>query len=57
MVVFFTERDLVSFGDYLLSDERKEKILSNPEFEGRLEEDLKQVYDADLANWSEMQQK
>lgn len=57
MKIFFEEKDLVSFGEYLLSDERKELILNHPEFEGRGEEALKDVYDADLGNWSAKQQR
>jgi len=56
MKIFFEEKDMVSFGEYLLSDERKELILNHPEFEGRTEEALKDVYEADLTNWSRKQQ-
>lgn len=52
MITFFEEKDLVSFGEYLLSDERKQMILDNPEFENRSEDDLKIVYHADLFNWA-----
>lgn len=50
----FTQADLVSFGNYLLSDERKDLVLSNPSFSiEQARENLKEVSDADLANWGE----
>lgn len=54
----FTEADLVSFGNYLLSDERKDLVLSNQSFSiEQARENLKGVSDADLANWGEGQKK
>ena len=54
----FTQADLVSFGNYLLSDERKDLVLSNPSFSiEQARENLKVVSDADLANWGEGQEK
>lgn len=48
----FTQADLISFGNYLLSDERKDLVLSNPSFSiEQARENLKGVSDADLANW------
>ena len=58
MVIFFTEEDLVSFGEYLLSDERKQKVEENwPNTSEILESNLKKVHDADLANWAYSAQK
>ena len=58
MVIFFTEEDLVSFGEYLLSDERKQKLEENwPDTSEILESNLKKVHDADLANWAYSAQK
>ena len=47
-----TVADLVSFGNYLLSDERKEKKMSDPEFnEEQKVESLKRVSHAEISNW------
>ena len=54
MITYFDEKDLVSFGEYLLSDIRRNTILEHPEFKGKTEEDLKIVYHIDLLNWSEL---
>lgn len=51
MITFFTEKDLVSFGEYLLSQERTTMILEHPEFKDRTADCLQSVYEADLANW------
>lgn len=50
----FTERDLVSFGEYLLSEKREQRIrqssIENPD--GPSYEDQKgYVHDADIQNW------
>lgn len=42
----FTEKDLVSFGNFLLSKERQESVSA---------ENQNAVTDADLANWKEAQ--
>lgn len=55
MVTYFEEEDLVSFGGYLLSEERKKSILEHPEFKDKTEEDLKIIYQIDLLNWSEIE--
>ena len=50
----FTETDLVSFGSYLLSKEREERIMaSNGAIPG--EEAKRSVHDADIANWKDQQ--
>ena len=53
MTVFYDEKDLVSFGNYLLSEERKELFKNNPNFpDGELlEERLSAVHLADFENW------
>jgi hypothetical protein len=53
MVTYFNRKDLVSFGNYLLSDERKERFKINPNFRNGelLKERLSQVHHADVENW------
>lgn len=41
----FSEKDLVDFGNYLLSEERAETIENK--------ENINQVHDVDIANWKE----
>ncbi len=58
MVTYFNKSDLVKFGEYLLSEERKNLIKSHPGFEpSTIEHRLKQVSHADVANWIEKQKK
>lgn len=54
MVLYFNKKDLIKFGNYLLSDERKELIFSHPDksIEGK-EEALKTVSHADFENFLE----
>lgn len=55
MVVFFEERDLVSFGNYLLSDNRT-KMFDNMKEENKDDENYidtrNSVNHADLENWA-----
>lgn len=54
----FTKKDLVKFGEYLLSEERENRLKqSSKENPNGLpyKESKRFVYDADLANWSEKQ--
>ena len=55
MVMYFTEEDLASFGQYLLSDERREMIerASIGETQDVLQNRLKNVSNLDLANWAQ----
>ena len=50
----FTKKDLVKFGEYLLSEERENRlrqtIKENPN-SLPYKESKRSVYDADLANW------
>lgn len=49
----YSEKDLVSFGTYLLSDERTANIKAN-KIEGlKLSDRIWNVFDADLSNWKE----
>lgn len=51
----FTEKDLVSFGNYLLSVERTMLVFSNPETsDEHKQESLMQVSDSDVQNWLEV---
>ncbi len=55
MVMYFIEEDLASFGQYLLSDERREMIerASIGETQDVLQDRLKNVSNLDLANWAQ----
>lgn len=44
----FTEKDMASFGDYLLSNERKELVMSHPQF---YPEKLNRVGAGDWDSW------
>ena len=52
----YSEADLVSFGEYLLSQEREERLkqtsVENPKALP-YEERFRNVFEADLANWKE----
>lgn len=59
MVTYFNKKDIVSFGNYLLSEKRKERFkqsfdeaiknsFNNPI---SLEEKLSEVHHADVENW------
>lgn len=52
----FTLTELVSFGKYLLSKERKKLVQSHP-IKGGLSERLSKVSDADIANWKDLKAK
>ena len=55
-IYYFTTEDLVSFGNYLLSEVRTETKMQHPEFDQeQKEESLKHVSHADVANWFETQ--
>jgi len=52
MVTSFNRKDLVSFGNYLLSEERRELFKQHPDLgENQLEERLANVHHADFSNW------
>ena len=55
-IYYFTREEMVSFGNYLLSDARTEAKMQHPEFnQERKEECLKQVSHADVSNWFDTQ--
>jgi hypothetical protein len=48
----FSEKDLISFGLFLLSEDRKKLLKKHPDFSSEsFKERKRKVYDADLANW------
>lgn len=51
----YTDKDMVAFGNYLLSWKRIARVISNPEFPDvdRLRERLSTVSHADFSNWLE----
>lgn len=55
MVTYFNRKDLVRFGQYLLSEKRTKSIVENYEELDNipLEERLKEVYHSDLENFLE----
>lgn len=55
--MYFNKKDLVKFGNYLLSDERKELYKSHPEPYGTLEERLSVVNHSDIENFLELNKK
>ena len=49
---YYTTKDLVSFGNYLLSEQRKKWMNENNEISNRPKgSGMNEVYDADIANW------
>ena len=51
MVTYFNKKDLVKFGEYLLSDERKSRIkVSSKDSSLSYKERSKKVYHADIKN-------
>jgi len=55
MVTTFNTKDLTSFGQYLLSAERRERFKNNPNFQDHeiLELRLAEVHHADVENWKD----
>lgn len=57
MVTYFNKKDLVDFGNYLLSEERKRLFENHPEPVGTLEERLSKVHHSDVENFLSMNRK
>ncbi len=56
MVTYYNKTDMVLFGNYLLSEKRRELYKSHPELgDTNLEERLSNVGHWDFANWKENQ--
>lgn len=54
-MMFFTEDDIVSFGNYMMSSLRERKIREAVELsedEDQIQARLRSVSDADLGNWA-----
>ena len=52
----FTERDLISFGLYMTSEQRERMLREHPDFDSAsYEERSRRVYDADVRNWLDTQ--
>lgn len=54
---YFTLKDLVSFGNYLFSDDRTKNMQAIRREQHNGMASINQVYDADIANWREMNKK
>lgn len=52
MVTYYNKKDMVSFGNYLLSDKRKADI-EQGESNVPAEDRMKEVHHADIENWIE----
>jgi len=59
MVVYFNKTDMISFAEFMVSEERTQNIINHPEarFMPPVEERLKMVHDADYANWLEWKER
>lgn len=54
---YFTKAELVSFGNYMVSAERSVKLLRGRKEQGSSDTNISAVYDADFANWQELNKK
>jgi hypothetical protein len=57
MVTYFNKKDLINFGNYLLSEERLELFKLHPEPIGTLEERLSKVHHSDFENFIEFEKR
>jgi len=61
MVTYFNKKDMISFGKYLVSEERKQRIQNSFDKDKKngienslsVEERLQEVYHADFHNWKD----
>lgn len=58
MVVYYNKKDMVSFGNFLLSQERTKSVTDHPDLpEEILQDRLASVSHADFTNWKSKQGK
>lgn len=59
MVLYFNKKDLVKFGEYLLSEKRTKRIIDNHNEEDKIliEERIRKVYHSDIENFLHEQKK
>ena len=55
MVVYFNKTDMISFAEFMVSEERTQNIINHPNAStmAPVADRLKQVHDADYQNWLE----
>ena len=55
MVTYYNKKDLISFGQYLLSQERIGRFKNNPNFpnDKLIAERMGEVHHSDVENWKE----
>lgn len=53
MVTYFNKTDMISFAEYMVSEERTQRIINHPKAASMppVAERLKQVHHADFENW------
>ncbi len=52
MVTYYNKKDLVSFGNYLGSEKRRQRFINHPEIsEVNLDKRLAIVHDTDIGQW------
>ena len=51
MITYFTEEDMSTFGQYLLSDVRTNAVKEGCKEGENIENKLKSIYKADFENW------
>lgn len=54
---YFTLKEMVSFGEYLLSEQRERRLRETNEINPMIspyEDRFRHVYDADIANWKDI---
>jgi len=53
MIIYFTEEDLITFGEYMVSPQRTQIVRDQPNPDGiEFKKRLAQVYESDLTNWA-----
>lgn len=58
MITYYSQDDMASFGQYLLSEERRSLFSQHPDLgNSNLEERLSKVHDSDFQNWMLLNQR